>query len=421
MRLLSTLRQRGLIDTTTHDIEYLDDFLEKNKPVPVYCGFDPSADSLHMGNFVPIRMLKWFRSAGHTVIALVGGATGMIGDPSGKSKERSLLDAPTLSRNVKGLTTQLRSLLGDIELVNNADWWGAMSSIDFLRDVGKHFRIGTMLGKESVRARMTSEEGMSYTEFSYQVLQGYDFDYLHRTKGVMIQLGGADQWGNITAGVEFAKKTSGTELIGITFPLLLKSDGTKFGKSEQGALWLSEDKMSSYDLYQHLLRTQDADVITLLLRLTDIDIETIEELERSMSSPSYVPGTAQKLLAETLVLFIRGKESLARAKSTTEAAKPGEAHAALTGKEIALLRGQVPETVMSRKQIIDCRFDEVISSAKFLSSKAEVRRLIKNGGLIVNGRKVDDEFASVNQADLIDNTWLLISLGKKSRMLIMVT
>lgn len=420
MELISFLQARGLIDTTSTDPFYLDEYLDQNKPVAVYCGFDPSADSLHMGNFLPIRMLKWFRAFGHKPIALVGGATGMIGDPSGKSKERSLLNKTTLEANTRAITQQLRSLLGDIEIVNNADWYGSMSCIDFLRDIGKQFRLGTMLAKDSVKSRVNSEEGMSFTEFSYQVLQGHDFDFLNRTKGVMIQIGGSDQWGNITAGIEYAKKTSETELFGITFPLLLKSDGTKFGKSEQGALWLAEGKLSSYDLYQALVRTPDADVIKYLRMLTDIDIETIDGMKEKMQSQNYVPYTAQKMLAESLVRFIRGEEGLKKALQATEAARPGDATTMLTGKEIDSLRGQVKETPLSRKEVIEKRLDEVLVHAQFAESKAEVRRLIKNGGLVINGRKVEDEYDIVRSDDIVDNMWLLVSFGKKRRLLIML-
>lgn len=421
MGLLATLQQRGLIDATTHDIAMMDEFLDKNKPVAVYTGFDPSADSLHMGNYVPIRMLKWFKSHGHTVFALVGGATGMIGDPSGKNKERSFLSKEVLERNTKSIAHQLKELLGDVEVVNNADWYGSMSCIDYLRDIGKYFRLGTMLAKESVRTRLSSEEGMSYTEFSYQVLQGYDFEYLNRTKGIMIQLGGSDQWGNITAGVDFAKRASGVELMGVALPLLLKSDGTKFGKSEQGALWLSEDKLSSYDLYQYMLRTADADVITMLLRLTDIDLSSIEKLEQEMQTASYVPMTAQKLLAEEVVRAIRGEAGLKKAVAATRVAQPGTSSTQLTSTEIEALRGQILESVLTRKQAIDTRLDELLVHAAFCESKAEVRRLIKNGGLTINGRKIVDEFDVLRAGDIIENRWVLVSFGKKNRRLIMLT
>jgi tyrosyl-tRNA synthetase len=418
MELISFLRSRGLIDNTSCDSLFLDEYLEKNKPVAVYCGFDPSSDSLHLGNFLPIRMLKWFHSFGHKPIALVGGATGMIGDPSGKNKERSLLNKNTLEANTKAITEQLRSLLGDIEIVNNADWYGSMSCVDFLRDVGKHFRLGTMLAKDSVRTRLNSEEGISFTEFSYQVLQGYDFELLNRAKGVKIQICGSDQWGNITAGIEHAKKTADVELFGLTFPLLLKSDGTKFGKSEQGALWLSEEKLSSYDLYQSLVRVPDADVIKLLFMLTDIDSEIIDALKEDMQTSVYVSYTAQKMLAESLVRFIRGEEGLKKALLATVAARPGDATSMLTKEDILALRGQVPEAALSKKDVVEKRLDEVLVNAHFSESKADVRRLIKNGGLVINGRKVEDEFDIVREDDLIENTWLLVSFGKKKRLLI---
>ena len=422
MSLLATLQQRGLIEATTHDLASMDEFLAKNKPVAVYTGFDPSADSLHMGNYVPIRLLKWFRDHGHTVFALVGGATGMIGDPSGKNKERAFLNKDVLDRNTKALTHQLKELLGnDVQVLNNADWYGCMTCIDYLRNIGKFFRLGSMLAKESVKTRLASEEGMSYTEFSYQVLQGYDFEYLHRNHGVMIQMGGSDQWGNITAGVDFAKRVSGAELMGVAVPLLLKSDGTKFGKSEHGALWLSEDKLSSYDLYQHMLRVADADVIRMLLRLTDVSLDEIEDLEQSMTTSSYVPSTAQKLLAQEVVQAIRGEDGLKKALVATKIAQPGNASTQLTKKDIEAVRGQIPESVLTRKQAQGARLDELLVHAQFCASKSEVRRLIKNGGLTINSRKIEDEFDTLQESDCIDQTWLLVSCGKKNRRLIMLT
>ena len=238
------------------------------KPVRVYIGFDPTADSLHLGNLVGVMALAWFAKFGHAVYPILGGATGRIGDPSGKSTERPLLDEATLEANIAHLGAFFQKVLPGARVLNNQDWLGSFSLIDFLRDVGKHFRIGPMLGKEMVRTRLQSEEGMSFTEFSYQLLQGYDFYHLQKTHGVSVQMGGSDQWGNITAGIDFNRKLGGAPIYGVTFPLLTRSDGKKFGKSEEGAIWLSPEKLSPYHFYQYLVRVPDADVICLLKMLS---------------------------------------------------------------------------------------------------------------------------------------------------------
>jgi tyrosyl-tRNA synthetase len=298
--LIETLRARGLVEAeTSTDIETI-----VEKPISVYCGFDPTADSLHLGNMVAIMGLAWFRRFGHTPVVIVGGATGTIGDPSGKSQERALLSQEETNRNLKAIYSTIDTILGraggtkDVLVLNNRDWFQSMRFLDFLRDVGKHFRVGTMISRESVKTRLGSEEGISYTEFSYQLLQAYDFYHLFKEHNVCCQLGGSDQWGNITAGIEFVRKKTGKEVWGLTFPLLVRSDGKKFGKSEKGAVWLSESKLSVYDFYQYLYRVSDADVICLLKALTFVDLEEIEELEKSMSSSSYIPNRAQKLLGK---------------------------------------------------------------------------------------------------------------------------
>ena len=246
--VIDLLEQRGFIDAmTAQDMSAI-----ANQPLKVYCGFDPTGDSLHLGNLVSIMGLAWFQRCGHTPVALVGGATGLIGDPSGKSHERPVLDEATIRLNLTGIERDLRSVLdfspgkNQALLVNNLDWYRDVSFITFLRDIGRHFRLGPMLAKESVKTRVQSEEGMSYTEFSYQLLQGYDFYHLYKNEGVNVQLGGSDQWGNITAGTELVRKLSGDSVYGVTFPLLTRSDGKKFGKSEQGAIWLSPEKLSPY-------------------------------------------------------------------------------------------------------------------------------------------------------------------------------
>ena len=253
--VIDALIERGFIDQITHQ-ELRD---RVNKPIKVYVGFDPTADSLHLGNLVGIMGLAWFQKFGHTPYVILGGATGLIGDPSGKSAERNLLDADTLAHNIRCLESFFKHILQFSEgprpvILNNNDWLGKFSLVDFLRDVGKHFRLGPMLAKEMVRTRLESEDGMSFTEFTYQTLQGYDFHYLCKEHGVTLQMGGSDQWGNITAGTELNRKLGGETLYGVIFPLLTRSDGKKFGKSESGAIWLSGDKLSPYQFYQHLFQ-----------------------------------------------------------------------------------------------------------------------------------------------------------------------
>lgn len=295
-----------------------------------------------------------------------------------------------------------------------------MSCVDFLRDVGRHFRVGTMLGRESVRARLATEEGMSYTEFSYQLLQAYDFYHLCVNNNVTVQVGGADQWGNITAGVDFVRKMTGKEVWGLTFPLLLRSDGKKFGKSEKGAIWLSEDKLSCYDFYQYLFRTSDQDVIRLLKALTFVDSEEITALESSMKRQDYVPNTAQKRLAEEVTFLVHGHEGLQKAKLATEQAQPGTEGAALTAEAIKILLGVVPTASLSKDVVIGTRIADVLVAAHFMPSKAEARRLIRNGGVSLGSRKIVEELCVVEERDLIEGKYLVFSLGKKNRAIVEV-
>ena len=295
--IIDVLKQRGFIDATTSE----ELRTRADKPMRIYCGFDPTADSLHLGHLVAIMGLAWFQRLGHTPVAIVGGATGMIGDPSGKSHERPLLDEQTLRTNVIGIEKNLRAMLqfegvaNPAVLLNNFDWYKDYTVVDFLRDVGRHFRMGPMLSKDSVKTRLQSEEGMSFTEFSYQVLQGFDFLHLHDHYGVEAQMGGSDQWGNIIAGTDLIRKVRGVSAYGITFPLLTRSDGKKFGKSEKGAVWLSPERLSPYEFYQYLFRLPDSDVIRLMYMLTFMEPAEIEHHAQMMTQPGYAPNTAQSL------------------------------------------------------------------------------------------------------------------------------
>jgi tyrosyl-tRNA synthetase len=420
--IITTLEERGLIEAIT-DPELKSLASNKAKPLKVYCGFDPTADSLHLGSMVPIMGLAWFQRFHHTPIALVGGATGIIGDPSGKSTERSLLDEETLQKNLQGIRKDLEVvLLRDAKsskplFLNNYDWFKDFSFLSFLRDVGKHFRIGTMLGKESVRARMQSEEGMSFTEFSYQLLQAYDFLYLFKNHGVTLQIGGSDQWGNITAGCELVRKLTGAQVFGATLPLLVKSDGQKFGKSEKGAIWLSPDKLSPYEFYQYLFRVEDADVIRLLKMLTFMDLNHINSLERSMKNEDYIPNTAQKILAEEVTKLIHGDDGLIKALKATHAVMPGKL---IDGNadELRSLMKDLPSTKLPKASVDQKKVVDVIAEAGFMPSKGEVKRLIRGGGLYLNNHKIEDENYTINPQDFIDGQFLLFALGKKNKALI---
>lgn len=418
--VVDCLQERGLLEAMTSP-----ELREAaQKPLKVYVGFDPTADSLHLGNLLGIVALAWFQKFGHTPYAILGGATGRIGDPSGKSSERAFLDDQVLEKNVQALQQFFKKILDFKEgpkpvILNNNDWFSEFTLIDFLRDVGKHFRIGPMLAKESVRTRFQSEEGMSFTEFSYQILQGYDFHYLNQHHGVTVQMGGSDQWGNITAGTEFNRKVGGKTLYGLTFPLLTRSDGKKFGKSEEGAIWLSMEKLSPYQFFQHLVRMPDADVIRMLKLLTFLPLKEIHAIEQEMQRPGYVPNTAQKLLAEEVTRFVHGEEGLEAALRVTESMAPGSS-ATLSAEALAELAGDMPSAQLGKEEVIGCKFVDVVVKIGLLPSKGEAVRLIKNGGAYLNNARIDDPARIFSKDDVIDGKFVLLSVGKKKRMLISV-
>lgn len=418
--VIDILKERGFIEAmTSEDMRKL-----VEQPLKVYCGFDPTSDSLHIGNMVAIMGLAWFQRCGHTPYVIVGGATGMIGDPSGKSTERQLLTPEVIEQNLEGIRKNLENILNQSHnkpiILNNYDWFKKFSCVDFLRDVGKHFRIGPMLAKESVRARFTSEEGMSYTEFTYQVLQGYDFLYLNEHYGVTVQMGGSDQWGNITAGTDLIKKVLGKSCHGVTFPLLTRSDGQKFGKSEKGAIWLSPEKLSPYEFYQYLFRTADADVITLMRLLTFMDMADIRNYETMMKQPGYAPNTAQKRLAEEVTRIVHGEEGVSKAQKVTEGAAPGSS-TLLDADSLEALASDMPSQTLSRGDVVDAKLIDIMVKVGLQPSKGEARKLIRNGGVYVNNQQVKDENCAITHSDLIDGRLILLSVGKKNKQLIRVT
>ena len=419
--VIDALKERGFIEATTHDeVRHL-----VEKPMRVYCGFDPTADSLHLGNLVAIMGLAWFQRFGHTPVAIVGGATGMIGDPSGKASERQLLDEKTLQNNLVGISKNLEAIL-DFQhpdtrplILNNYDWYKDYSFIQFLREIGSLYRIGPMLAKDSVRLRLQSEEGMSFTEFSYQILQGYDFLHLFKHYGVTLELGGSDQWGNITSGTELIRRVLGKPAYGITFPLLTRSDGQKFGKSEKGAIWLSSEKLSSYEFYQYLIRVEDADVIKLMRMLTFMEMDEIRLYEKQMQQAGYVPRTAQKRLAEEITRLVHGKEGLETAIRVTEGIAPGS-QTKLDAILLESLAADMPSCELDAEQVRNVKLIDLLVQTGLQASKGEARRLIRNGGVYVNNEKIEDENCQIDDQVIIDQRLLLLAAGKKNKLLVRI-
>ncbi|MBA3957587.1 MAG: tyrosine--tRNA ligase [Parachlamydiaceae bacterium] len=419
--VIDVLEERGFIDAmTSEDLREM-----TQKPLKVYCGFDPTGDSLHLGSLVAIMGLAWFQRFGHTPVAVVGGATGMIGDPSGKSAERQLLNAETIEHNLKGIRKNLEAVLCVEQaatkpiILNNYDWFQKFSFIDFLRDVGKFFRVGPMLAKDSVRARLNSEEGMSFTEFSYQLLQGYDFLYLYQKHQVAVQLGGSDQWGNITAGTDLIKKVTGESGFGITFPLLTRSDGQKFGKTEKGAIWLSPEKLSPYEFYQYLVRVADADVLLLMRLITFMDMEEIRHYEAIMQRSDYVPNTAQKRLAEEVTRIVHGENGLETALRVTAGAAPGS-DTTLNAEVLETLARDMPSHTVTSADLLESKLIDIIAKIGLQPSKGEARRLIRNGGVYVNNTQIKDENHSLSAQDIIEGRLVLLAVGKKNKVLLRV-
>jgi tyrosyl-tRNA synthetase len=420
MNVIDFLEERGIVEDTTSDD--LKKFLQK--PRKIYLGIDPTADSLHLGHLAGVMMLAFFQNFGHTPVCVVGGATAMIGDPSGKDKERPLLDLETLNKNQIGITNTLKQLL-DFEhpqatplIVNNYDWFKDFRFIDFLREVGKNFRVSTMLAKESVKNRLKSEEGMSFTELTYQILQGYDFYHLYKNNEVSVQAGGSDQWGNITAGTELVRKLTGKSVFGITFPLLTRSDGKKFGKSESGAVWLSEERLSSYDLYQYLYGIPDDNVINLLKMLTFVPTKDILDLEEEMKQEGYEPNKAQRLLAESITAYVHGKEGLEKAKKVTESLRPGKGELNLEG--LKQMSADIPNMEVKKESIVGALLLDVLKDSNMVSSKGEARRMITNGGVYINNSRVENVDYLLSDQHLLEGNLVLIGVGKKKKILLKV-
>ncbi len=418
--VIEVLEKRGCIDNLTS--QQLTKVCQQS--IGVYIGFDPTAESLHLGNFVGIVMLGWFQRFGHKPVALAGGATGFIGDPTGKNTDRPYLDKQTLESNLKGIRKDLEKILSfdqknPVLMRNNYDWYKNMSFLDFLRDVAQHFRLGPMLSRETVKERLKSQEGMSIKEFCYPLLQGYDFLHLFQEDKVLLQLGGSDQWTNITAGVDLVRKLTQQEVYGLTFPLLTKSDGRKFGKSEQGAIWLNKEKLSPYDFYQYLYRTNDQDVIKMLKMLTYLDLSDIFAIESAMKQPDCEVNYGQKILAKEVTKLVHGEDDVRIALEVTEKMRPG-ADTILTLESLKQMADELPHLIVEKELVLNQNILDILVCTNLLPSKGEAKRLIQNGGLYINNERVVNEKLVVEKEHLIESECLLIALGKKKKVVIFI-
>ncbi|WP_308111579.1 tyrosine--tRNA ligase [Neisseria subflava] len=409
--IIQDLKSRGLIAQTT-DIEALDALLNEQK-IALYCGFDPTADSLHIGHLLPVLALRRFQQAGHTPIALVGGATGMIGDPSFKAAERSLNSAETVAGWVESIRNQLTPFLSfegenAAVMANNADWFGSMNCLDFLRDIGKHFSVNAMLNKESVKQRIERDDvGISFTEFAYSLLQGYDFAELNKRHGAVLEIGGSDQWGNITAGIDLTRRLNQKQVFGLTLPLVTKSDGTKFGKTEGGAVWLNAKKTSPYQFYQFWLKVADADVYKFLKYFTFLSIEEIDAIEAKDKASGTKPE-AQRILAEEMTRLIHGETALQAAQRISESLF-AEDQSSLTESDFEQLAldGLPTFEVSESLNVV-----ETLVKTGLASSNKEARGFVNSKAVLLNGQAA--ELNNPNHAaERPDDAYLLTDAHKR--------
>ncbi|MGE9312036.1 tyrosine--tRNA ligase [Niabella sp. CJ426] len=424
MDLIKELKWRGMVQDM---IPGTDEQLKKEITTG-YIGFDPTATSLHIGSLVPILLLVHMQKAGHRPIALVGGATGMIGDPSGKSEERNLLNEVQLAENVAGIKAQLEKYL-DFDpskpnaalMVNNYDWFKTISFIDFLRDAGKHITVNYMMAKDSVKKRFEGEVGISYTEFAYQLMQGYDFYHLFKENNCKLQMGGSDQWGNITTGTEFVRRKAQGDAFAFTCPLIKKADGTKFGKTESGNIWLDPERTTPYQFYQFWLNASDADAEHWIKIFTFLDEPTVNQLIEEHKQDA-AKRILQKSLAREVTTFVHGAAAYEQAIATTEKLfadqnKPAEE---MSIEDLEGMAGVVKSTI--KKEAIENGIDIVsfLADAKITASKGEARKLVLGGGVQLNRRKVEDALLSVGNDNLLHNKYLLLQKGKKNYYLVEV-
>ncbi len=425
MNLIEDLQWRGLLADCT-DLDALNKRLSEG-PLALYCGFDPTGDSLHVGHLMGQLTLRRFQLAGHHPIALAGGATGMIGDPSGKSAERNLLTREQLAHNVASIKGQLARLLdfncagNPALLVDNASWTAPISYLDFLRDVGKYFSLNVMLAKDSVKSRMEGDNGISYTEFSYQLLQAYDFYHLRNVHQCELQIGGSDQWGNITAGTDFIRKKLGVPAWGWTFPLITKADGTKFGKTEGGAVWLDAERTSPYKFYQFFVNTEDAKVSEYLRKFTFLSRPEIEELEaKHAANPG--PREAHKALARSVTALVHGEAALAAALKASDilfGAEIGDTSEE-TFRDVV---GEIPTKTLERAKLDGAGTSllDLLIHAGLAPSRGQARKDIEGGGIYLNNVKVAESTRAATTADLLFGKYILLRKGKRTYAVLNVT
>lgn len=406
--------ERSYLSTT--DEQGIEDLLNKEQ-VTLYCGADPTADSLHIGHLLPFLTLRRFQEHGHRPIVLIGGGTGMIGDPSGKSEERVLQTEEQVDKNIEGISKQMHNIFefgtdhGAV-LVNNRDWLGQISLISFLRDYGKHVGVNYMLGKDSIQSRL--EHGISYTEFTYTILQAIDFGHLNRELNCKIQVGGSDQWGNITSGIELMRRMYGqTDAYGLTIPLVTKSDGKKFGKSESGAVWLDAEKTSPYEFYQFWINQSDEDVIKFLKYFTFLGKEEIDRLEQSKNEAPHL-REAQKTLAEEVTKFIHGEDALNDAIRISQALFSGDLKS-LSAKELKDGFKDVPQVTLSNDTT---NIVEVLIETGISPSKRQAREDVNNGAIYINGERQQDVNYALAPEDKIDGEFTIIRRGKKKYFMV---
>jgi tyrosyl-tRNA synthetase len=404
MDLLADLEARGLIQDST-DRDALRARIQAG-PVGVYYGCDPSADSLHVGNLIGLLVLRRFADAGHHPVALAGGATGMIGDPGGRSKERNLLDADTLAHNTARIAAQLDAI-SRVQLVNNLDWTESVTLLDFLRDIGKFASVNQMIARESVKARLESENGISFTEFSYQLLQANDYLHLSRKHDVELQIGGSDQWGNLLAGVDLIRKADGNHVHAFTWPLILRSDGKKFGKSEEGAVWLAADKTSPYQFFQYWMNVADADIERFLLQLTLLPVDEAKAIAAAHAQSPHQRAGQRRLARETTAL-VHGPEATAAAEEAS-AILFGGSPAGASAQALEFLASEVPTSPF----VPGVTLAAALAATPLASSLSDARRTIGQGAASVNGDVVPQD-RPLTESDLLYDRWLLLRKGKRN-------
>ncbi|EEY64400.1 tyrosyl-tRNA synthetase, putative [Phytophthora infestans T30-4] len=423
-RALAALRQRGMLAALTHQEAgaSIDKLLQSSRAPAVYCGFDPTADSLHLGNLLQGIALRHFQRAGVRPILLVGGATGMIGDPSGKSEERVLLSDDTVLHNAQEIAKGLSAVLdfddpktGAI-ICNNAEWHTQMSAVTWMRDIGRHFRVNAMLQRESVKKRLETDQGISFLEFSYQLFQAYDFLHLYRNYGCVAQIGGSDQWGNIASGIELVRKSTGEGVFGATLALLTTATGEKYGKSAGNAIWLDSEKTSVFDFYQFFLRSDDRDVEKLLNSFT---FREVDEIHGIIAEHEKAPEkrAAQKVLAEEITVMMHGQEGLKAALDATEMLF-GKKTGPLTSEEMLCMAGDAPMTVLSRADVINQSLVDLAVRIGATKSKAECRRLIKSGGVYLNNERVESAALRIGKSNLLDDKVLVVRVGRRNNFIV---